>query len=260
MVTLKETIICTFSSTGTKILWLLKISLIITYITFPEKGNAQMFSVQPEQNITAIPMNSFSVGVSFLDFAYRGPSQIMGSPADFSFTEPLMHLSLDLEGFSAFGLYGRNLGQYNTTYSHFGASVSNNIVVLPSSTLNILIPVRISTDYLVVRNNSLFNAGDEMKQNSFGFHGGLEIRARLGRQVRYMVGSTAGYSFSTSGFGVSGGNALDWNFQNRFFFDRLFNNVGLTVGFDIKSRRYNLDDRQFNYRAMQQAVVVGVTF
>lgn len=260
MVTLKETILSKFSSTGTKILRLLKISLLITYITIPEKGNAQMFSVQPEHNITTIPMNSISVGASFMDFAYRGPSQIIGSPADFSFSEPLMHLSLDLEGFSAFGLYGRNLGQHNTTYSHFGASVSNNIVVLPGSTLNILIPIRIATDYLVVRNNNLFNAGDEMKQNSFGLHGGLEIRARLGRQVRYLVGSTAGFSFSTSGFGVSGGNAVDWAFQNRFFFDRLFNNVGLTVGFDIKSRRYNLDDRQFNYRALQQAAVVGITF
>lgn len=260
MVTLKETILNKNSSAGTKILWLLKISLLITYITIPEKGNAQMFSVEPERSITTIPINSLSVGVSFMDFAYRGPEQLLGSPADFSFNGPLMNLALDLEGFSAFGLYGRNLGEHNSTYSHFGASVSNNLVLAAGNTLNVMVPIKISTDYLVVRNSALFNAGDEMKQNSFGLQGGLELRARMGRQVRFMAGSTGGYSFSTSGFGVSGGNAVDWSIQNRFFFDRLFNSVGLTVGFDIKSRRYNLDDRQFNYRALQQAVVIGATF
>lgn len=263
MVTLKESNFKVFSSIRTKALWLMKISLLITYITIPQKGIAQMFSVNPEREITTIPMSSVSFGLSFMDFAYRGPDDIISNVPNFSFNDPLYLVSLDVEGFSAFGLFGRKLSNNNNSYSQysqFGASISNNFVIQPGSVFNVLVPIKIATDYLIITSNDNRYSAKEMKQNTFGIHGGLEIRARLGQQVRFLVGSTAGYGFSVSGFGTSGGSAVDWAFQNRVFIDRLINNFGLTFGFDLKSRKYNLDDPYFNYRAQQQVVVVGVTF
>ncbi len=200
-----------------------------------------------------------------MNFNYIGNSLLTGNlpvtePRNFSFNEPLTYLRLDMEGFSAYGVFGKNLGDQQNSYSQFGAEATSGVILVPGYSFNLLLPVKLSTDYVIVRNNALANTGQEFKQNTVGIHSGLDIRVRFSPKVRFNADATAGYSFSVSGFGASGGTATDWKLRNRIYVDRLVKQFGLSFGFDIGSRKYNLDNDDFNYRATQQVVVLGITF
>lgn len=238
------------------------LSLSIIYLLNPVSVDAQMFSVQPERQQTIyVPDLSINFGFSYIDFQYRGPFMVDAfTPAgSFEFSEPVFHIGVDMPGFSAYGLFGRSLGTANNSYSQIGASVGNNFFIIPGRTFNLSVPVRLATDYVVVKNNQLLNT-QEFKQNTFGIHSGLEMRTRLSNKSRFEVLGSAGYSYSVSGFGNSGGTATDLSLKNRLYFDGIIRQYGLMIGFELSSRKYDLENEIYRYLAVQQQVVFGITF
>lgn len=241
----------------TRLFLLLAIALLAA-----ETINAQMFSVRTEREQITIPRTAISGGVSLTDFAYRGPSdqQIEGTNQDYSFSAPLAYMHIDLQGFTLYGVYGRGLGDFSNVYSELGAEISNGVLLTGSPVFSVLVPITLGTNYVLVRNQSLQSTADEFRQNSLGIKSGLQMNARLSRASRFQVDAQAGYAFSVTGYGLSGGSAADWNLSNRLFFDRIFGDVGIVVGLDIRSRRYRLDESIFNYRTTQQQLTLGLTF
>lgn len=237
--------------------WMLP--LLVCMVMAPEL-QAQMFSVQPERDVVSAPPLAITYGFAFTDFIYRGPAAGAGQVNDYSFSEPLSRIQIELDGFRAHALYGRALGANQNVYSQFGAEIRNGILLVPGRQLQLILPVRLSTDYVVIRNSRLTNTNDEFRQNTVGAHSGLDLRVRLGPKARFTTAAGIGYAFSVTGFGLSGGSATDWSVSNRLFFDRLVNDYGLAIGFDLNNRRYNLDDPVFNYLVTQQVIVVGITF
>jgi hypothetical protein len=234
----------------------------ITYLVSPELTQAQMFSVQPErQTVSYVPDISISVGYSSMSFDYRGllPGGSGEVGTTFGFNDPLFHIGIGMPGFSAYGLFGRSLGAFNNTYSQVGASIGNEVPLIRSSVFQLGIPIRLATDYILVKNNSIFTA-QEFKQNTFGIHAGIEMSTRLTNNIRFLVNGMTGYSYSVSGFGNSGGTATDLVLKNRLYFDNLFRQYGLLIGLDINSRKYDLEDARYNYIAIQQMLSLGVTF
>jgi hypothetical protein len=249
-----------------RLLLLLALSFTTTYFFMPGLANAQMFSVQPERQTTAfIPDVAITVGYSAMSFDYRGPNfmTIIPGPGQvgttFQFSEALLHLGIDMPGFSAYGLFGRGLGEFNNSYSQVGASIGNQIPLIRSSAFRLSVPLRIATDYIIVSNNNLLNS-QEFKQNTFGIHGGIDFAVRLAPAVRFEVAGMAGYSYSVSGFGNSGGTASDLSLKNRLYFDNLVRQYGMLIGFDLNSRKYDLEDNRYDHLALQQMVTIGVTF
>lgn len=227
---------------------------------FASNGYAQMFSVQSERERITTPRSAASFGVSFVDFQYRGPAESAGTAADYSFSAPLAHLRLDLQGLTLYGIYGRNLGEQSNVYSEFGAEISGGVVLVPGDAFNVVFPIALATDYVLARNQRIQSTAEEFRQNNLGIKGGLQINARLSPQARFTAEAMTGYSFSITGYGLSSGNAVDWQLNNRIYFDRLFNQFGIVAGFDLKSRRYNLEENDFNYRTIYQNLVIGITF
>lgn len=249
----------------------LAICLTIFYLLVPISANSQMFSVQPQrQQSNFNPDVAVNIGLSFMNFAYRGSESVGISPSNglsqnnnvgqtFEFAEPLYHISVDMVGFSAYGLFGRSLGNFSNSYSQVGASIGNNIGLITSSAFRLLLPVKLSSDYIIVRNNDIF-ANQEFKQNTFGIHSGIEMRARLSQKVRFLVSGSGGYSFSVSGFGNSGGTATDLGLKNKLYFDAIFRQYGLAIGIELHSRKYELDDKRYDHLATQQSITLGITF
>lgn len=239
--------------------------LTLIYLLAPLSVNAQMFSVQPQrQQTNFIPDISVNVGLSYMNFAHRGSTMSGGQSGNnvgqtFEFSDPLYHISVDMVGFSAYGLFGRSLGDFNNSYSQVGASIGNSIALINSSSFRLLLPVRLSSDYVIVKNNNIFT-NQEFKQNTFGIHSGIEMRARLAEKVRFAVFGSGGYSFSVSGFGNSGGTATDLGIKNKLYFDAIFRQYGLVLGVELHSRKYNLDDVRYDHLATQQSITVGITF
>lgn len=224
-----------------------------------------MFSVEPQRQQTSfVPDMAINFGISYMNFAHRGSAITGGQPGNnvgqtFEFSEPLYHVSIDMVGFSAYGLFGRSLGDFNNSYSQVGASIGNSIGLINSSAFRVLLPLKLSSDYVIVRNNDIF-ANQEFKQNTFGIHSGLEMRARLSQKVRFLVSGSGGYSFSVSGFGNSGGTATDLGLKNKLYFDAIYRQYGLVIGVELNSRKYKLDDARYDHLATQQSITLGITF
>jgi hypothetical protein len=225
-----------------------------------------MFSVQPDRQVTNYtPTIAITAGYSAMNFEYRGPNFETVTPgpdqigSTFQFKEPLLQVGVEMLGFSAYGLFGRNLGEFNNAYSQVGASIGNQVPLVRSSAFRLGIPIRLATDYIVVKNNTLLTS-QEFKQNTFGIHGGVDFAVRLANSVRFEAMGLAGYSYSVSGFGNSGGTAVDLVLKNRLYFDNLVRQYGLMVGLDLNSRKYALDDNRYDHLALQQMVTIGVTF
>lgn len=231
-----------------------------------DSAQAQMFSVQPDRQVTNYtPGIAVTAGYSAMSFDYRGPNYSTVTPGPgqvgttFQFSDPLFQIGVEMMGFSAYGLFGRNLGEFNNAYSQVGASIGNQVPLIRSSAFRLGIPIRLATDYIVVKNNTLLTS-QEFKQNTFGIHGGVDFAVRLANAVRFEVAGLAGYSYSVSGFGNSGGTAVDLVLKNRLYFDNLVRQYGIVVGFDLNSRKYTLDDNRYDHLALQQMVIIGVTF
>ncbi len=225
-----------------------------------------MFSVQPDRQVTNYtPGIAITAGYSAMSFDYRGPnfSTIIPGPeqigSTFQFTDPLFQVGVEMLGFSAYALFGRNLGEFSNAYSQIGASIGNQVPLIRSSAFRLGVPIRLATDYIIVKNNTLLTS-QEFKQNTFGIHSGLDFAVRLASRLRFEASGLAGYSYSVSGFGNSGGTAVDLVLKNRLYFDNLLRQYGVVVGFDLNSRKYSLDDNRYDHLALQQMVTIGVTF
>lgn len=239
-----------------------KITLLtaVALFLFSAQSFAQMFSVQTQPQRITTPTSGISAGVSFMDFGYRGPGVVQGSSSDFSFNAPLFHGRLDLGSFSVYGIYGRGLGDQDNIYSELGASLNSGFILLPGAQFNLIIPLALSTEYVLARNRRILNNSDEFRQNNLGIRSGIQMNARLSQRTRFTAQGLAGYAFSITGYGLSSGTANDLQLTNRIYFDRLFGDLGIFAGFDIISRRYRLDDSQFNYHAVYQNLILGVSF
>lgn len=238
--------------------------LFLTLFVLPFAAYAQMFSVQPDrQGPAGIPGTSIKAGVSYMDFSYNGEFASVSNTTfvrAFQFNAPMLYMGVDLEGFSAWGLYGRTMGPRNVTYTQIGASIGNEFYLIPGFNFSLTVPLKLATDYVVAKPSGDLNLRDEFKQNTFGIHSGIGIRARLSRSVRFHADGSAGFSYSVSGMGSSGGTVVDWGVRNRFFIDEITGRFGLVAGFDINRRNYNLEIDRFDYKATQQVLVIGITF
>lgn len=249
-----------FRSRCIKIQIALTLCLLSIYLLMPARADAQMFSVQPRQEVASIPTNLVLGGVSYTVMNYRGPAELLNTPVNYSFEAPLTTIAFETEGFSARAVFGRDLGEYDSSYSEFGASINSAVILVPGRTFGILAPFRLSTDYVLIRNSEINSAADEFKQNTVAGHLGLELRSRLSPRARFRATGMAGFGYSVTDYGISGGTTVDWSVHNTLYFDSLFRDIGLAVGYRLENRRYNLEDDALNYLMMRQKIVLGITF
>jgi hypothetical protein len=245
------------SSTQLKTFLLLMVTVLVS---MPLQTHAQMFSVRSEQQQLTVPQSAVFLGVQQVNFAYRGPAEFRRTATDYSFNSPLTHIRLDIQGLNLFATYGRGIGEFENVYSELGGHVRGGVMLLPGQTFNVSVPVLLSTDYILIKNNRVTNNADEFRQNNLGIKSGIQMNARFGNRTRFSTEAVAGYMFSITGYGLSSGSVNDWHVNNRLYFDRLLGEAGIVIGLDIQSRKYRLEEKRFNYRNIYQTLVVGISF
>lgn len=233
---------------------------LMTALLGARPASAQMFSVAPEREIVTEPQSVLRFGARQTSFNFRGPDQLVGTNRDLTFNGTTFSTSLELDGFFAYADIGRNLSDDNTRYTAIGARIRSSLPLTRNPAFQVSIPIMAGTDYVVARSDLITIGNQEFKQNTAGIYSGLDVRARLNHRVRFNLDGSVGYSFSATGYGVSGGTTTDWIIRNHLFVDELVRRFGLSIGFEIGSRRYFLEDRAFNYKVTQQALTFGITF
>jgi hypothetical protein len=234
--------------------------LLCICLYLPDAVFSQMFSVQEQREFVITPERVIKAGLVSANFDYRGPSDLNLTARDFSFSAPLYNLGIVTENFEGYAIFGRNLGENDNSYTEFGARVKGGVFIVPGQAFSVILPLILSTDYVVATNRGLTNNINEFKQNNVGVYSGLEIRAKLGDKSRFVATGIGGIHYSVAGYGISAGTAVDWSVANNLYFDRVFGNIGIKTGFKIGARKYTIEDRSFNYNMSNQSIVLGITF
>ncbi|MEX2633282.1 MAG: hypothetical protein WD267_04560 [Balneolales bacterium] len=222
-------------------------------------AEAQMFSVQAEESGRMdIPANNVILGYEPTTFTFRHSDN--DAYSDYSFTDPVYRVRLELEGFQAYAGVGYNLGiNGDINYLNAGAKLEGEFRFAGNQSYFLGIPLILSTDYLQIGSRDETARASEFRQSAAMVGIGLSFGARYNR---YRVESriVPMYGFSVTSFGATGGSRSSITTQNRLYIDRLFNQIGITAGYDYRTSRYSLDDDRFDYDLTSHSIVLGLTF
>lgn len=231
--------------------------VILAWILLPSVSQAQMFSVEEERGNLDIPLAELYVGLEPVDLTYEGSAT--GPRAGiFAFEGPLLRVGyrsqmLDL----SFRTGGQITGIDDVAFFDFGGHVDVGIPLYMSRPLSLLIPIRIDSRFTNITNSLSL---ERFRFGSLTLGAGAKVMARPASMFRLEAGVVPSYGFSFASGGVFGGSMGSVAADGRLYFDRLFNEFGLSVGYTYDIRNFDVDENIYDYRINAHSVQVGITF
>jgi len=223
---------------------------------------AQMFSVREREQLgnRRLPLNNVMIGLEPASFDYQGDP---GDPEAriFEFDGTLVRLRYD-NPFIDFSLgFGGGLtGIDEVSYFDAALKFQRGIRVVRNESLNLRLPVQLKTSITSVSNDQQIGISTQFDQGTFSIGGGANADIRLARNLR--ISATAipniGFSFSTGG--TFGGSIFDVELGSKFFIDRLFGQIGLSVGWEYSLKKFRVDEEKFDYDFDGHSILIGLTF
>jgi len=233
---------------------------IITTCIIPRGVRAQMFSVGSEGPRFNIPQNEFYVGLEPMDVTYKGSDQQGGI---FAFNGSIIRLGYKSNGLDLFmGTGGKITGINDVSYFDVGGNIDIGFITLQhSKSFTLQIPVRIAFRYTNMTNaHTIISRYDRFKFGSLTGGIGLHLRVRPGKNIRVDVLGVPSYGASFASGGFFGGSVGSMAAEGRVYFDNLFGNMGLSVGYKYDLRNYDVDQNVYDYNISGNNVEVGITF
>lgn len=238
------------------------LAIAILWTVFPLLTTAQMFSVDDSPDRFGIPSAAVFIGFEPIDFNYEGSTVVPGAGA-YEFSGNLIRLQFETPGINAYlGTAGQATGLDDFSYFDAGIRVGHGLTVFRNQNVLVQIPLQLHSSITSVNNNELaVNPAPDFDQGTFEFGGGLDFNARLAPQFR--IGANVipsyGFSFSTRE-GNAGGSVTTVKGQGRLYFDQLFGNTGLSLGYNYNFREFDIDAEVLNYNASSHSILIGITF
>ncbi|MDZ7772710.1 MAG: hypothetical protein U5K31_08235 [Balneolaceae bacterium] len=222
-------------------------------------AEAQMFSVQGEDQSFTFPQSHVYVGVEFADFIYQGNPAPFGG--NYEFTGPLLRLEIETPNINLFmGTGGKLTGLDNATYFQAGIKGRYRFTIITNSFMDVRVPIQLHSDIITVTNPSDLNTGSQFQQGALLFGGGLNFLVRPGElmDVELFAIPNAGISFSTGG--VFGGVVRELQLGMHIMREQVFGSIGLTAGYNYRLRTYDIDRETYDYHLTGHTAKVGITF
>ncbi|MDR8393787.1 hypothetical protein NC796_21720 [Aliifodinibius sp. S!AR15-10] len=224
---------------------------------------AQMFSVEEEErmeNRALMPSTGVYIGLEPVEFTYQGDFSGLDSGI-YQFDGPLMRLRFETFGFEAFiGVGGRLTGIDNIGYFDAGAKAVRGIRVVSTPRFQFQIPLQIKSSITTVSNNESIGGDTQFRQGTLEFGGGGQMSARLGERVRFTVATIPNYGFSFASGGIFGGQIYELETKSRIYIDRVFGDMGMSVGWDYGFKRFDVEEEEFDYNLRSHSFIIGITF
>jgi hypothetical protein len=227
----------------------------------PRAGRAQMFSVRSLPQQYTVPSSNIFFGVLPTRFHFKpSNTNAVTDPGEFNFTDPVYQLGLDLAGLELSGKAGWNLGAArNLNFYELGMAFKARYPVLQSKPLLLSLPLVFHVRWTRVENKNA-PSNTDFRQNTGTIGSGLNMEVRLPDQVRLLLEGTLHYGFSVRALGQSSGSAWSGEVRSRLFFDRLIEQLGLSLGVDYRYTRFNNGETRYDYGMKNLSFLVGVTF
>ncbi|MDZ7660395.1 hypothetical protein [Fodinibius sp.] len=223
---------------------------------------AQMFSVGESGPSYNRPMSELYVGVGSMDANFKGESNLNGAGA-FGYSGPVLSVGYNTGGINLYlSTGGKITGVDDRAYFHTGGNFDFGLSLYRSSKINVKIPIRIASRYTNITNNQTFRF---LTVNRFQFGmiaagAGINGVWRPAKNFRIEVGAVPTYGFSFATGGSLGGSIGTVNAHGKLYFDRLFNDKGLSIGYKYDLRSYDIEDDIYDYDMKGHSVEIGVTF
>lgn len=230
----------------------------LIFFTLLGQAKAQMFSVSSERPLDLLPRNSLYIGLESASFQFRGSD----SPYNISnFNDAIYRLKAELPGFTFFLGYSNRIGDADSlSFLNAGVAITGRYGLLGRRALSFGVPLMLRTDFTQVALRLNDPEWEDFRQNSALIGLGFDTQYRINERIRIHVDAIPQYGFSVTSFGGTGGSILVLEGRARLYFDNLFDNFGLSLGYDWRFTRFDLQDERFNYDLGGHSFLVGITF
>ncbi len=233
---------------------------LICLFAGPGAAFAQMFSVKslPHRETPPSTVAYFALVPSRFHYKPSGAGTNT-APGILNFNAPLYRLGIGFSGLEVTGTAGWNLGEDNSlNYYDLDFAFDMPYPVLRTRSFTLSLPLAFGIELTRVENTR--SDINNFRENTLEAGTGLQAAFRFPRQIRLMLEGTAHYGFSTRAFGQSSGSAWIIENKNRLYFDHVFGQVGIVLGFDYRFTRFNGSGVQFDYGLRNLAFVIGADF
>lgn len=231
-------------------------------IFFTAEVKAQMFSVGGDPGRLDIPRSAIYLGIEPADFNYTGGE--LNRPENegrFAFNGSLMRLRLETYGIQFFLASGGSLtGMDDATYFDAGIQAGYNITLHRQDNFIVQIPFQIVSSITSVTADDNVVDASQFRQGALAVGAGGFIGVRPSGRIRLQAGFIPHYGFSFATGGTFGGSLAKLDGKFRLFIDRILGDKGLSLGYNYKFNRYDVDQNEFDYDLESHSILVGLTF
>lgn len=221
---------------------------------------AQMFSVGGEPGRVDIPGTAIYLGLEPADFEYTGDPDLLNG-GDFEFSGSVIRLRLETSGLNFFLATGGSLtGIDEVSYFDVGIHAGYAITVVRREEFFVQVPLQIVSSLTSVSSDQNLGNSSQFQQGALAVGAGALAGVRPANNFRLQLGFIPHYGFSFATGGTFGGSLGKLEGKFRLFFDRLFGDTGLSLGYNYKFNRYDVDENEFDYDLASHSILVGITF
>ncbi|MEL7833242.1 hypothetical protein [Fodinibius sp. Rm-B-1B1-1] len=241
-------------------------TLIVLFLVFGQSNvlQAQMFSVGERGPRYSGPPSEVYIGLESMEATYKGgsnPSQ--GVPGAFEYSGPVVKLGYNTEGLDLYlATGGQVTGVEEASYFHTGGNFDFGINLYRSPKFRLQVPLRLSSRYTNIASNETFSI-QSVNRFQFGMvSGGVGVSGewRPTKKIRARLGALPGYGFSFATGGFFGGAIGVVDAFGKLYVDRLYNDLGVSIGYNYDFRSYDIEDDIYDYDLRGHSIEIGVTF
>lgn len=221
-----------------------------------------MFSVGSAPGRVDIPQTAIWLGAEPIDFEYTGGNLPMDiNEGRFSFSGTVLRLQARFQGLELFlGSGGSLTGIDDISYFDAGIKAGYRFPLVRSRKLVVRFPFQIVSSITSVSSDRGLGNTNQFQQGALVVGAGGFIGVRPTSKFRLQAGFVPHYGFSFATGGTFGGSLRKLEGEFRMFFDRLFGDTGLSLGYNYRFDRYDIDENEFDYDLKAHTILVGITF
>lgn len=238
------------------------IGLLLTCLS-ADQLHAQMFSVGERGPRFDTPQTEVYMGVEPMDVTYHGGEVEDGGAGVFEFKGSVIRLGYAGPGIDLFmGVGGSVTGIDEASYFDAGGNIEFGLTIYRNEYITLQLPLRVTSRYTNLTNEQAlqFPRLNRFRFGSLIAGAGAQVMARPARNFRFKAGAVPSYGFAFASDGFFGGSLGSMAANGRLYFDRLFGDVGLSVGYTYDLRNYDIDEDRYDYRLNGHSFEVGITF
>jgi len=223
---------------------------------------AQMFSVGETTSNYNRPMSELFIGMGPIDANFKGSPGVDGAGA-FEYSGPVISIGYNTPGVNLYlSTGGKVTGVEDRSYFHTGGNYNFGLSLYRSPKVSVRVPLRITSQYTNITSDRswIYSTASRFQFGMIAVGGGLKGMWKPAKNIQVQAGAIPTYGFSFATGGSVGGSIGTVTAHGKLYFDRLFNDKGLSIGYKYDFRSYDIEDDIYDYDLKGHSFEIGITF